>query len=215
MASGRSSFRLLDQNVLGPAYAKVMTPDAVVLVAGLSDWIKVLFAQFNGNTLHNLFQREHDSEAALLPHHDAAHSRKGTRTDANLLSDSHQGMRLNLARHQPSPQRVDRVVGQRRGFAPRAPDNRHRAGHAQNTRTLRSPDANKDISGKQWQVEFNLGAVAPFALRPVEGKVEFDVAMAEVLGYPLFVTASGIDRKPTQWSRRIRRNFEPRFELMC
>jgi hypothetical protein len=180
----------------------------------VGQWLHVFFVHFDSDTLHDLLERQDNSETALLPHHDAFHSRKGPRPDTRKLPHAQQRMRLDSMLPEAGAQRLDRTVGKGRRLAPGASYHSQRSGNTQDAHSLGALNAYKNIAREKRQVQRYPGPVAPFPVRLVEGKVMLNFALTQMLRNAFFVAAGRIERKPARGSDYFRANVgQGRFDL--
>ncbi len=116
-------------------------------------------------------------------------------------------MRYGTAQMQAKSQRFDIGLRQRRRRAPSAAYNCQHPRHFQHAHALSPLDADKDVTGKQREIQGDPRPVAPLALRLVEGQIVLNLPHAQVLVHALFMTRSGIDSKPMRRELQIDRGL--------
>jgi hypothetical protein len=164
----------------------------------VDQWLYVFFVQFDSNALHDLFERQNNPEAALLPYHDAFHPGECSRADTRELPDTQQRVRFDPMLAKAGPQCLDRSIGKGRGLTSGTPHHRQRSGNTQDAYALRTLNAYKDISGEEWQVQGHPRPIAPFPVRLIKREVMLNFALAQMLRNAFFVTASRIESKPAR-----------------
>jgi len=87
---------------------------------------------------------------------------------------------------------------------PRAAHNCQHARNFQHPHALRAGAADKDVAGKQREIQGDPRSVAPLALRAVEGQIVLNLPHAQVQIYALFMARSRVDCEPFRRGLRIR-----------
>ena len=113
-------------------------------------------------------------------------------------------------RARPARSAAISASGNEAGWRPVPPTKLSTPGTCSTSHALAPVDAHKKIAGKQRQIQCDLRAVSPLALRTIKGQIMLNSLQTQVLTHALLMAGRGVDCKPLRRQWTLRRAIRPR-----